>query len=66
MEIKIVPYGTKLKDGVFAFTQKCFEELGKKFEPEGRHGFYNDIGSSFVVFFCMLEGECVAGTYSGT
>ena len=50
-KIKMVPYEEKLKDSVFAFTEKCFEELGKKFEPDGRHSFYNDIEGYFEVFF---------------
>ena len=61
-KIKMVPYEEKLKDSVFAFTEKCFEELGKKFEPDGRHSFYNDIEGYFEVFFCLTVGDRVAGT----
>ena len=62
MKIKIVPYETKLKNGVFAFTKKCFEELGKNFEPEGRHECYNDIERHYVKFFCLVEGNRIVGT----
>ena len=62
MEIKIVPYEPKLKDGVFAFTKKCFEKLGKNFEPEGRHECYNDIERHYVKFFCLVEGNRIVGT----
>ena len=61
-KIKMVPYEEKLKDSVFAFTEKCFEELEKKFEPDGRHSFYNDIEGYFEVFFCLTVGDRVAGT----
>ena len=37
--------------------------LGKQFEPEGRHAFYNDIENSFIVFFCLTtETDTVIGT----
>lgn len=62
MEIKIVPYEPELKDSVFAFTQKCFEKLGKNFEPEGRHECYNDIERYYEKFFCLVEGNCIGGT----
>ena len=47
MEVRLVPYSESLKESLFVFTDRCFEELGKKFEPDGRHGFrrierYND------------------------
>ena len=60
--IELVNYDDSYKQGVFDFTDKCFEELGKKFEPSGRHSFYNDILNSFVVFFCLLENGKVIGT----
>ena len=50
----IVPYREIYKQSVFEFTDICFEELGKKFEPDGRHSFYNDIEKSFEVFYCVL------------
>ncbi len=60
--IMMIPYEPKLKDGVFAFTKKCFEKLGKNFEPEGRHECYNDIERHYVKFFCLVEGNRIVGT----
>lgn len=60
--IELVSYDESYKQGVFAFTVRCFEELGKKFEPSGRHSFYNDIPNSFEVFFCLLDEGNVIGT----
>ena len=63
MEIELVPYSDKLKQSVFSFTDACFSELGKKFEPEGRHTFYNDIENSFIEFFCLItNNDQVIGT----
>ena len=53
----IVPYREIYKQSVFEFTDICFEELGKKFEPDGRHSFYNDIEKSFEVFYCVVNEE---------
>ena len=52
---QIVPYTSVFKMGVFNFTEQCFSELGKRFEPEGRHGFYNDIENEFIVFYCLIS-----------
>ena len=60
--MEIVEYREEYKQGVFEFTGRCFEELGKKFEPEGRHSFYNDISDEFDVFYCVLENNRVTGT----
>ena len=60
--IELIPYNDSYKQQVFAFTCTCFEELGKKFEPSGRHSFYNDIGNEFEVFFCLVDQEKVIGT----
>ena len=60
--MELVQYKDEYKQGVFDFTDRCFEELGKKFEPEGRHYFYNDIGKTFVAFYCLLDDEKVIGT----
>ena len=49
----LVPYNDSYKQKVFDFTDKCFDELGKKFDPSGRHYFYNDIENYFVVFYCL-------------
>lgn len=53
----IVPYREIYKQSVFEFTDICFEELDKKFEPDGRHSFYNDIEKSFEVFYCVVNEE---------
>ena len=60
--IMLVPYNESYKQKVFDFTDKCFEELGKKFEPDGRHDFYNNIGDNFVVFYCLFDQDKLIGT----
>lgn len=60
--IMLVPYNESYKQRVFDFTDKCFEELGKKFEPDGRHDFYNNIGDNFVVFYCLFDQDKLIGT----
>ena len=61
--MEIVHYSDKLKQSVFSFTDACFSELGKKFEPEGRHASYNDIENTFEVFFCLtIDNDQVIGT----
>ena len=62
MEICLVPYSDVLKQQVFSFTDACFTELGKRFEPDGRHSFYNDIEDYFEVFYCLVSDEQVIGT----
>ena len=62
MDTKIVEYKTEYKKSVFAFTDKCFSELGKRFEPTGRHYFYNDIEKFSDIFLCLLSGDNVVGT----
>lgn len=59
---KIVVYDDSLKDEVFAFTDACFRDVGKAFEPDGRHSFYNDIEHEFDRFWCLLSNGAVAGT----
>ena len=61
-DIVLVPYNESYKQKVFDFTDKCFEELGKKFEPDGRHDFYNNIGDNFVVFYCLFDQDKLIGT----
>ena len=61
-DITLVPFNDSYKQRVFDFTDKCFEELGKKFEPSGRHSFYNDITNNFVVFYCLLDQDKLIGT----
>ena len=58
----IVTYSEKLKESVFSFTDICFRELGKVFEPEGRHSFYNDIDREFDSFWCLVSKDRVIGT----
>ena len=58
----IVDYSDELKDSVFKFTDACFRELGKAFEPDGRHSFYNDIENTFAMFKCLLADDNVIGT----
>ena len=60
--IMLVPFNESYKQKVFDFTDKCFEELGKKFEPDGRHDFYNNIGDNFVVFYCLFDQDKLIGT----
>ena len=60
--MELVQCKEEYKQRIFDFTDRCFEELGKKFEPEGRHYFYNDIGKSFVLFYCLLDDEKIIGT----
>ena len=59
---QIVIYNESLKDEVFVFTDRCFLELGKSFEPDGRHSFYNDIENEFDCFWCVLSEDKVTGT----
>ena len=59
---RIVLYDESLKNKVFEFTEKCFLELGKIFEPEGRHSFYNRIETEFDSFWCLLAEDKVIGT----
>ena len=58
----LIPYKSSLKTPLFDFTYRCFEELGKKFEPSGRHSFYNIIESAFEVFYCLIDNDNVIGT----
>ena len=60
--IQIEPYTNVLRKSVFDFTERCFNELGKRFEPEGRHVFYNDIENEFIVFYCLISDGTVVGT----
>ena len=62
MSIVIVPYDESYKDSLFDFTDSCFKELGKVFEPSGRHSFYGDIDSYFEVFYCLLDDGQVKGS----
>ena len=61
-EIRTVLYDKSFKQSIFDFTKECFDELGKKFEPNGRHRFYNDIENEFVAFYIGLKNDKVIGT----
>ena len=58
----IVEYKREYRQSVFDFTDNCFRELGKEFELDGRHYFYNDIEIYFDVFFCLVLDNKVVGT----
>ena len=59
---KIEIYNDSMKNAVFEFTDACFRSVGKEFEPDGRHGDYNDIGKKFDRFWCLLSDDRVLGT----
>ena len=61
-DIDLIKYNDSYKQRVFEFTDKCFAELGKRFEPDGRHAFYNDIEKAFEVFYCLTDKDNVIGT----
>ena len=62
MHIAVIPYEDRFKQQVFTFTAACFAELGKAFEPSGRHSFYQDIPQNFLRFWCLLADDTVKGT----
>ena len=62
MSLGIVRYSDALKQSLFAFTDACFAELGKAFEPDGRHAFYNEIPSYFDLFLCLVDDGVVKGS----
>ena len=59
---QIAVYSKELKKDVFEFTDRCFAGIGKAFEPDGRHSFYNDIENEFDRFWCLISDGKVAGT----
>ncbi|MBO4888996.1 MAG: GNAT family N-acetyltransferase [Firmicutes bacterium] len=59
---QIVIYSESLKDAVFSFTEKCFSNLGKAFQPEGRHAYYHHLEEEFDRFWCLVSEEAVVGT----
>ncbi|MBR4579967.1 MAG: GNAT family N-acetyltransferase [Lachnospiraceae bacterium] len=59
---EILIYSESLKESLFEFTDVCFRELGKAFEPNGRHSFYNNISGNFDCFWCLLSEGKVTGT----
>lgn len=62
MNPAIVPYDASLKDSLFAFYGECFPGVGKPFEPEGRHEFYNHIDTHFEQFWCLTYNGTVLGS----
>lgn len=58
----LVRYDDKMKKEVLEFTESCFRKIGKTFEPEGRHSFYNNIKDEFDMFWCLELNKSVAGT----
>ncbi|MBO4846252.1 MAG: GNAT family N-acetyltransferase [Lachnospiraceae bacterium] len=59
---KVVEYDDKMKEDVFAFTDSCFKKIGKAFETEGRHSFYENIKGGFDMFWCLTSYKEVSGT----
>ena len=62
MSLEIVHYEDSIKDSLFAFYSECFPGVGKPFEPEGRHEFYNHIPEHFEQFWCLVEDGTVLGS----
>lgn len=60
--ILILPYTEDMKLAMFELTDRVFAQCGKKFEPQGRHGFYNDVVRNFVQFWCAFDGDTMIGT----
>lgn len=58
----IKTYTQDMQPQLFELTQRCFEQCGKRFEPDGRHAFYNDIVQNFVQFWCIFDGSVMIGT----
>lgn len=62
MSLEILKYDDSLKESLFRFTDNCFTEIGKSFEPQGRHSFYNGIPENFDLFLCLAEDGNVMGS----
>ena len=62
MSPEIVHYEDSIKDSLFAFYSECFPGVGKPFEPEGRHEFYNRIPEHFEQFWCLVEDGTILGS----
>ena len=62
MSLDIVRYEESLKVSLFAFYSECFPGVGKPFEPEGRHEFYNHIPEYFERFWCLADDDVVLGS----
>ncbi|MBR3636216.1 MAG: GNAT family N-acetyltransferase [Lachnospiraceae bacterium] len=59
---RLVGYDDKMKEKVFEFTDSCFKKIGKTFEPDKRHSFYNNIEEEFDRFWCLVLNKEVLGT----
>lgn len=64
--LNLVIYSDDLKSEVFRFTSECFVQLGKSFNPEGRHRFYNTLEDYFEQFWCLIDEGKVKGTVAIT
>ena len=62
MSLAIIPYYDSLKESLFEFYADCFPKIGKSFDPEGRHDFYNHIGEHFESFWCLTDEGSVKGS----
>jgi len=62
MSLQLVDYNESLKDSLFEFTLGCFADIGKSFEPEGRHYFYQHITEEFELFCCLVDDGTVKGS----
>ena len=62
MSLDIVRYEESLKVSLFAFYSECFPGVGKPFEPEGGHEFYNHIPEYFERFWCLADDDVVLGS----
>lgn len=62
MPYDIVPYSEDMKQSVHDFLDKCFRDVGKLFEPKGRHMDYDDIQHNFELFLCMKNKDDIIGS----
>lgn len=62
MSIAITQYDDSLKESLFKFYDECFPKIGKPFEPDGRHDFYNRIPEFFDSFWCLADEGTVKGS----
>ena len=62
MSIAITPYNDSLKESLFSFYADCFPKIGKSFNPDGRHDFYNHISEHFESFWCLTDDGVVKGS----
>ncbi|EWM52564.1 GNAT family N-acetyltransferase [Ruminococcus flavefaciens] len=60
MEIRT--FTTDMSEKVTDFLAEVFPQVGKPFEPDGRHSEYKDIKGNFELFLCLFDGENIIGT----